>query len=123
MNQTKAATGGRKTEKSFKMDVTFLVKPEAGQYSALCLELDIASCGKTEQEAIESLKGLAEDYAMHLIAEGREKEIYRPVPLKAIQDFIGGPVPSDEIQTLSGSRSRVEIPIYGQRSRTMGVAP
>ena len=42
--------------------LTCLIKKEGDQYSSLCLELDVASCGKTGEEAFEGLKAAAETY-------------------------------------------------------------
>jgi len=38
---------------------TCLVKKEGNQFASLCVELDVASCGRTKKEAIaDSLQGL-----------------------------------------------------------------
>lgn len=37
-------------------------KKEGKQYTSLCVELDIASCGYTKGEAIEGLKNTIESY-------------------------------------------------------------
>ncbi|MFH1097814.1 MAG: hypothetical protein V1749_10010 [Candidatus Desantisbacteria bacterium] len=34
---------------------TCLVKKEGNQYASLCVELDVASCGQTKNDAIEGL--------------------------------------------------------------------
>ena len=67
---------------------TCLVKKEENQYASLCVELDIASCGHTKKEAIEGLKNGIEAYLEYINSEGRENEIYRPVPMKALKDFL-----------------------------------
>lgn len=67
---------------------TGLVKKEGNQYVSLCVELDIASCGHTKKEAIEGLKNAVEAYLEYMISEGRENEVYRPVPIKALKDFL-----------------------------------
>jgi len=71
-----------------KLNLTCIVKPEENQYSALCLELDVASCGETEKEAIDSLKDAIETYVVYMIEEGREKELFRPVSLTALREFL-----------------------------------
>lgn len=73
---------------SMKLKLTCIVKPEENQYSALCLELDVASCGDTEEEAIDSLKDAIEIYVVYMIEEGREKEMFRPVSLTALCEFL-----------------------------------
>jgi predicted RNase H-like HicB family nuclease len=67
---------------------TCLVKREGDQYASLCIELDLASCGATKKEAIEGLKNAIEAYLEYMISENREKEIYRPVPMKDLRDFL-----------------------------------
>jgi len=67
-----------------RMRLTRLVKQEDDLYSALCLELDVASCGETEEEAIAGLQDAIETYVQYMLAEGRENEIYRPAPVNAL---------------------------------------
>ena len=67
---------------------TCLVKREGNQYASLCVELDIASCGHTKREAIEGLKSAVETYLEYMASEGREDEIYRPVPMKDLRGFL-----------------------------------
>jgi predicted RNase H-like HicB family nuclease len=74
------------------LKLTCLVKKEVDQYSSLCLELDVASCGKTKEESSEGLKAAIETYISYLVEEGRENEIYRPVPQEAIREFLLGEV-------------------------------
>ena len=71
-----------------KLNLTCIMKPEENQYSALCLELDVASCGDTEVEAIDSLKDAIETYVVYMIEEGREKEMFRPVSFIALREFL-----------------------------------
>ena len=67
---------------------TCLVKKEGNQYASLCIELDVASCGHTKKEAIEGLKNAIEAYLEYMTSEGREAEIYRPVPMKGLKNFL-----------------------------------
>ncbi len=67
---------------------TCLVKKEGNQYTSLCIELDIASCGHTKKEAVQGLKNAVEAYLEYMISENRENEIYRPVPMNALKDFL-----------------------------------
>jgi predicted RNase H-like HicB family nuclease len=71
-----------------KFDLTCIVKKEGNQYSALCLELDVASCGKTRRQAIESLKNAVETYIQYMFEENREKEIFRTVSIEALHEFL-----------------------------------
>jgi predicted HTH domain antitoxin/predicted RNase H-like HicB family nuclease len=67
---------------------TCFVKKEGHQYASLCLELDVASCGRTKKEAIEGLKNAIEAYLEFMTSEGREQDIYRPVPMHQLRDFL-----------------------------------
>ncbi|MBM3237826.1 hypothetical protein FJZ31_16175 [Candidatus Poribacteria bacterium] len=67
---------------------TCLVKKEGNQYASLCIELDVASCGRTKKEAIEGLKNAIEAYLEYMISAEKEDEIYRPVPMKELKDFL-----------------------------------
>ena len=78
---------------------TFLVKKEGNQYASLCIELDMASCGRTKKQAIEGLKNAIEAYLEYMVSENRENEIYRPVPMKDLKDFLFPEHTNDE-QTL-----------------------
>ena len=67
---------------------TCLIKKEGNQYTSLCVELDIASCGRTKTEALEGLKNAAEAYLEYMIAENRRDEIYWPVPINELKEFL-----------------------------------
>ena len=81
--------------------LTCLIKKEGDQYSSLCLELDVASCGKTREEAFTGLKAVIETYVNYLVEEGREEEIYRPVPQQAIREFLLGEVEERKLITVN----------------------
>lgn len=68
--------------------LTCLVKKEGNQYASLCVELDIASCGKNKRESLDSLRDAAEAYLEYMIAENRRDEIYRPVPIDELKEFL-----------------------------------
>ena len=68
--------------------LTCLVKKEENQYASLCVELDIASCGSTKKEAVQGLKNAIESYLDYMISEGRRNEIYRPVPMNELKNFL-----------------------------------
>jgi len=68
--------------------VTCLVKKEENQYASLCVELDIASCGRTQKEAIGGLRNAIETYLEYMISEKREDDLYRPVPMEELRDFL-----------------------------------
>jgi len=67
---------------------TGLVKKEGNQYASLCVELDVASCGHTKKEAVQGLKNAIQAYLEYMISEGKENEIYRPVPMNDLKDFL-----------------------------------
>lgn len=68
--------------------LTCLIKKEGNQYASLCVELDIASCGKNKRESLDSLRDAAEAYLEYMIAENRRDEIYRPVPIDELKEFL-----------------------------------
>jgi predicted RNase H-like HicB family nuclease len=57
------------------MEVTCFVKKEGNQYASLCVELDVASCGRTKKEALDGLKRAIETYVEYMISEGRDNEV------------------------------------------------
>ncbi len=77
-----------KGKESAVKPLTCLIKKEGNQYASLCVELDIASCGKNKREALEGLRDAAEAYLEYMIAENRRDEIYRPVPINELKEFL-----------------------------------
>ena len=69
------------------MEVTCFLKREGSQYASLCVELDVASCGRTKKDALDGLKRAVETYIEYMVSKGREKEIYRPVPMNELKAF------------------------------------
>ncbi len=76
--------------KKNSLTLTGIVKKEGTQYSALCLELDVASCGSTPSRALEGLRGAIQTYVQYMLEEGREHEMLRPVPVSALREFLMG---------------------------------
>jgi predicted RNase H-like HicB family nuclease len=89
------------------MDVTCFVKKEGNQYASLCVELDVASCGKTKKDALDGLKRAIEAYIEYMLSEGRQKDIYRPVPMNELKTFL---FPEDEV----GEKALKAIPLSFQ---------
>ena len=54
---------------------TCLIKKEGNQYASLCVELDIASCGKNKKEALEGLRDAAEAYLEYMIARSPRRNL------------------------------------------------
>ncbi|PIX24869.1 MAG: hypothetical protein COZ68_05360 [Deltaproteobacteria bacterium CG_4_8_14_3_um_filter_43_13] len=77
------------------MEVTCFVKREGNQYASLCVELDVASCGKTKKDALDGLKRAIETYIEYMVSEGRQNNIYRPVPMNKLKSFL---FPEDEVE-------------------------
>ena len=92
------------------LDLIFVVKREGSQYSALCLDLDIAACGDTEGQSIDVLKSLIEDYVMHMAAEGREDQLRRPVSPEALREFLSSSVPKGASRRFGTYHWHPEIP-------------
>ena len=70
------------------MEVTCFLKREGNQYASLCVELDVASCGRTKKDALDGLNRAIEAYIEYMVSEGREKEMYRPVPMNELKQFL-----------------------------------
>lgn len=66
------------------IDLHILIEKEDDLYSALCLELDVASQGETIQEAKQNIREAIELY-LESVVEAAEEE-----------DFIPRPAPSEE---------------------------
>ena len=64
-----------------KLTLHSLIEKENGLYSAVCLELDVASQGKTIQEAKKNLQEAVELYLEDVLESKEEKDfIPRPAP-------------------------------------------
>jgi predicted RNase H-like HicB family nuclease len=57
-------------------------------YASLCIELDVASCGRTKAEAVEGVKNAIEAYIEYMVSENRGHEISRPVPMEELREFL-----------------------------------
>ena len=87
------------------MEVTCFLKKEGSQYASLCVELDVASCGRTKKDALDGLKRAIETYIEYMVSEGREKEMYRPVPMNELKTFL---FPEDEMEEIKASKEFIE---------------
>jgi len=76
------------TKAKLPLRLTSIVKREGDQYAALCLELDVASCGETREEAVAALRDAVETYLEYMQDTGRESQILRPVPTEALREFL-----------------------------------
>jgi len=88
------------------LPLTFLFACEGDECTALCLELDIASCGATIEEAEESLKHLIALYIADCLESGETRIPLRPVTLEALLEFLG---PSGQELPLTSRRRSVPI--------------
>ena len=96
------------TAEQVTLELTFLLKQEASTWTALCLELDIASCGPTENDAMDSLKRLIELYLDDCLSQGDYPIPLRPVPCEALQAFLSPPGQTTELAVIS---RRASFPI------------
>ena len=71
-----------------QMKLTGIIKKEGSLFSSLCLELDVASCGETYQEALDGLIRAIEEYLDYMKNVKGEKNIYRPVPIDGLREFL-----------------------------------
>ena len=66
-----------------------IIKREEDRYTAICLELDIATEGQSLEEARNHLKEAVESYIESVTQDKEEKEfIPRPVPEEVIAEYI-----------------------------------
>lgn len=73
----------RKNGKTEPLDLHVLIEKEGRLYSALCLELDVASQGRSIAEAKKNVVEAIELYLASVRAAGEEKEfIPRPAPVE-----------------------------------------
>ena len=73
----------RKNGKTEPLDLHVLIEKEGRLYSALCLELDVASQGRSVAEAKKKIAEAVQLYLEDVYAEGDEKDfIPRPAPLE-----------------------------------------
>ncbi len=73
-----------------EIEVTAIVFPDEGQYTALCLEFDIAADGDTQEEALSELGRLTIAYLNYHQKQGMKdvSEVFRPVPITAIREIV-----------------------------------
>ncbi len=60
--------------------LTAIVSPDDGQFTAICPELDLAVAGTTVDEAFDELVSAAKDYAKEYLAE---EKVYAKSPNRA----------------------------------------
>lgn len=99
------------TAERVELELTFLIKQEASNWTALCLELDIASCGPTETDAMESLRGLIELYVDDCLSQGECPIALRPVPCEALREFLS---PPDQMPELALISRRASFPVHAK---------
>ena len=97
------------TGETVSLPLTFLSACQEGDCTVLCLELDIASCGATLEEAEESLKGLIELYITDCLESGETRIPLRPVPQGALLEFLA---PSGLQQERHITSRRLALPIH-----------
>ncbi len=72
------------------MEMTFhgIIEKSDDRYTAICIELDIATEGGTLKEARNNLKEAVEGYLESVIKDNEEDDfIPRPVPDKVIEEY------------------------------------
>ena len=76
--------------KGKEIELNCIIEKEGKIFSALCLELDVASCGNTPQEAAENLKDAIVSYLDYAVASGKfEEYVPRPVPRNVLRQYKG----------------------------------
>jgi predicted RNase H-like HicB family nuclease len=81
----------KKNGKAEPLDLHILIEKENRLYSALCLELDVASQGRTVAEAKKNIIEAIELFLESVYASGDEKEfIPRPAPVEEWMKYFQG---------------------------------
>ncbi len=87
--------------KSFTLEFTVLIKQEADEWTALCLDYDIASCGPSVDDAFESLVRLVSMYVEDCLTQGEFPIPTRKVSCEVIEEFISPPHKGVELALVS----------------------
>jgi len=95
--------------KSFTLKFTVLIKQEADEFTALCLDYDIASCGPSADEAFDSLIGLVNMYVEDCLGQGEFPIPTRKVSCEAMEEFLS---PPDQSLELSFLARRATVPVH-----------
>ena len=98
------SSGKQKTETP-ELRLSILLKQDGQEFTALCVDLDIASFGKSPQEAVESLKDLLALYLADCVQDGEEPIPLRPVPPEVLREFVKPPEGVDELTITSREES------------------
>jgi len=94
---------------SFTLEVTVLIREEAGEFTALCLDYDIASCGPSADEAVDSLMGLLSMYVDDCLSQGEFPIPTRKVSCEAMEEFVSPPGQGTEVSFRS---RRATYPVH-----------
>lgn len=69
------------------LELNAVIRPDGKYYTALCLELDVASFGNTPEEAFTSLQDAVQEYLRYALETGQEDLLYRPVPKSVVREY------------------------------------
>ena len=94
---------------SFTLEFTVLIREEAGEFTALCLDYDIASCGPNADEAFESLMGLVRMYVDDCLSQGDFPIPTRKASCEAMEEFVSPPGQGTEVSFRS---RRATYPVH-----------
>ncbi len=100
-----------RTPKSFTLEFTVLIKQENSEFTALCLEYDIASCGRSADEAFQSLIGLVGMYVEDCVRQGEFPIPTRKVSCEVMEEFVSPPLQGLELSFLS---RRGSVPVHAR---------
>ncbi|MBI2328467.1 MAG: type II toxin-antitoxin system HicB family antitoxin [Chloroflexi bacterium] len=70
------------------IDLEIIVRKEDHQYSSWCPDLDIASCGDTQEEAVKNIADAVKLYLNTLEKEGEREDVFkeRGIRIKPIDE-------------------------------------
>ena len=77
-------------------------EPDEAVYSALCLELDLAADGSTQEAAIQNLKEAVSLYVESVLEDHDFKALFRPAPKEEWEKYFSkNPTPHIVLESLS----------------------
>ncbi len=78
---------GREDVENRTLQLTAVIEPDGKYFTALCLELDVASCGKTPEEAFAALRDAVNVYLSYAVETGQAELLNRPVPEPLLSQY------------------------------------
>lgn len=94
-----------KNKQASSLAFSVVIKRVDNQYVALCLDIDVSSVGSTLEEAEKNILDAIISYLEY--AHDTNLETKRPVPLKALKEFLG-PLPITTDKPAKSKKAQIE---------------